>query len=336
MIIRGASLPGLRVPIYFPEYLALLAPRSRHAASFKPASQEGPLVVRRIGPIEVINPGFDLKKTRVIVWDMDGTLYSQTPILSRFHEVFRQQFPEALREVYDAMSREVIQGTSFFRVGHSYDPRHRLIVKKSHRGEIVAGWTLRGKPVSSERLKKLYPEPIRGDEGIIHMDNPVKALQVMGVALGKTMHETDQAYFQARNAYFEALSGTHPAPGLPEFLAVLRERGHFHLVATLSDGEGARRMLGHLGILWHFHDIHTGVAKPHGLLSLYQRIMDLYRVRPDEILSVGNESAMDHVVPKRMGVQTLLIEEHPGQNMEGVDARVRSLSDLMEALPYFR
>jgi len=298
-------------------------------------SDAAPQVHRKIGAIKVLNPKFDLSKVKVILWDLDGTLYSQNVMLHQFWKDFREYFPDALKPIYDAKSREVLQGTSLFRVGHSYDPVQKLILRKDHNGNVRYAYTIDGKPVPEKKLKVLYPKPLKGDEGIIHIDNKIKALEVLGVSLGKMMQEADTAYFATRARYFKSLEGKTPSPGLAEFLHALRVRGHVHLISTYAPLVGLMEMLDQLKIFPVLHKVHTGVSKPMGMEQLIHDVMKEHGVRANQILCIGNEAGMDLIVPHRMGAQTLLIEEDPGQNLEGVDATVSSLQDLLKTLEHF-
>jgi len=128
-------------------------------------------------------------------------------------------------------------------------------------------------------------------------------------------------------AYHQAKTSIFPYPDVPKTIISLRESGYKLCVA--SEGKSLKQWdkLIRLGLHNMFHEV---FVTPKKTKKFYRSILKKLRLKPQEVLMVGDRLDKDILPAKSLGIRTVLVaREHAGK---GADYSVRNFGELLEAI----
>ncbi len=165
-----------------------------------------------------------------------------------------------------------------------------------------------------------------------HLQHDVSELrvQVLKTALLRTGHGAAEAERLARTGFEVFLSARHAIEYYDHAAEVLRTLGRRYLIGALTNGNADVRRLD-IGPLFHFaiQAGEVGRAKPEP--AMFEEAMRRTRLRPGEIVHVGDHPENDVAAARRLGWYTVWVNRERSPRPKGAadaDAEVACLSEL--------
>jgi len=125
-------------------------------------------------------------------------------------------------------------------------------------------------------------------------------------------------------------------PEVPKVLDELKQRGFRLIIVTNARGEFVERELRKTGIENYFDRIFSSTSD-FGLVkktvNLYQRVCDVLKISPREMIHVGDDLAFDFDVPRRLGILAFYLDRTGKHKGEFV---IHSLEELNKRLQRLR
>ena len=274
----------------------------------------------------------DMAKVRVIVYDLDGTVYDD----NRHFETYAREIQSYLApELHDTFWQDytaVVEGQHpALRVGCFYDAERDLVLYPKG-GRVVRALHWEGNEVPPVVRQQLYPGLVEPDGvKIINVGDLWWVPSTISLHLGGLPANHGKAFLRVRDIMaapdFEML----PIPGLAEMVEGLKGKV-VQVLATNSPQPDSEAILTKVGLMGHFDRMFFQSRKPAGLKAIFQEISDTYSVPMEAILSVG-DNLVNEIAPARaMGCQTAFIDPHALGDDDDADLRVTSMSELMPTL----
>jgi len=66
--------------------------------------------------------------------------------------------------------------------------------------------------------------------------------------------------------------------------------------------------------------------------KMYLKVLDILKVKPSEAVMIGDEIPLDIILPKRLGINAILLDRERKNKGQSVDASVYNLSQAMEII----
>lgn len=247
----------------------------------------------------------DLLKARVVVWDLDGTLYPRFNL--RAIKIFAGNVGEFVdarkRKEFDVEVEKIFSGNSSFPVGKYYDP----VKRKSLRFGFF------GSP------EKFFV--------------PDRMWQVAAAAdfFGVSRASICRAYVGLKD-FMSSRPREFGMQANEKLAALLEKLGDKQIiVATNSPRRDAERILANLGVASLVDAIYSSARKPEKARVLFEYLAVKHGVASSELLSIGDSWVSDIREPRKLGAATILIsnKENAGKAdvvAESLDAVIHYLS----------
>ena len=165
-----------------------------------------------------------------------------------------------------------------------------------------------------------------------HLEHDVSELrvQVLKTALLRSGRESEQAERLARAGFEVFLASRHVIEYYEHAVEVLRSLRRRYVIGALTNGNADVRRLD-IGPLFHFaiQAGEVGASKPEP--AMFEEAMRRTRLKPDEIVHVGDHLENDVAAAKRLGWHTVWVNRERAPHPEGAavaDGEVSCLSEL--------
>lgn len=320
-ILRGAAA-----------LLPLFRPEARRDAAFSGIARESGAA----HSLEKLDPSFDLKRVKAIVFDVDGTLYSLSRgrYVQRYLEMAKERMSPANFSAFTAEWNKALAGKSPFVSGRVYDGARSKILVTDREGKATEAYETWGARLSPAETRKLYPAPIDlKNPDYLSMEGGTWVLTGIARSFGIDA-KTDDAMRQIGYKEVAANPGDFFKynPKLSKFFSDLKSRNYKIAVMTDTLGQFAEPLLKTLGVPRSTIDAFIPDAnKPFSSAANLTKIADDFGLKPADFLSVGDSVGKDLDVPRALGMQTLFVEDFPVQTMTGVGAKGKSIDSVIDA-----
>lgn len=265
-----------------------------------------------------------LSEIKVIIFDMDGTLYQEDTFLERFicyllegteHEGETERAVEA--------GRAILMGEHAIKMGHFYHKVDDLCLVR-HEDGFVQGFTWEG--ASIDQRASAYGDISSQVEHLIHIGDAWCIAFVIGHKYKLSEKKSWSAFerireemvlspyqFAFKNELFQAIK---------ELTAVEKK-----ILMTNTYLESGIQFLEYMGIHELFEETHCGAQKPFGLNRYFNSLLE-QGYKAHEILSIGDNPWNDLHPVKRMGGKTCFISPYSSSDHEPWDLRLTTLDEL--------
>lgn len=283
---------------------------------------------------QVLNPAFNLNRVKAIVWDMDGTLYALPWGFQYIHyalEVSRS-LPEEQRSPMLLHVESALRGKSPFTFGRYYDPSTNLLLEVNGDFAIEGLYTTSGARLKQEVAESLYPRFSReSTKEMVGIGDGWEIVEAIATRWGVSKETLHKAYDSTKDYMHSHPQEFHltPDPDVTAFFQYLKAKGYTVIVATNSDLKDTRAVLERLGIVREVDEVYPRAGKPENTKRLFQEILETHHLRPEDVLAIGDNVRNDILDPAAMGIQTIFIDQLPGQKLYGVDVRVSGLKEII-------
>lgn len=268
---------------------------------------------------------------KVIVFDLDGTLYEETEHFDYYAEQVAKRLKTADRPRFWDDYRAVLAGRHPLRIGTVYDTKEDLILQLEE-GDVreVRRWS--GELLPAADVKAAYPRPVAIDlDRFFSIGDLWWVPSSIGRHYGLANADTYAAFLETREWMMGTEFQMNGVPGLAETLAQLREKAALVLM-TNSPEPDSEAILRKLGLADVFHYKIFQAAKPVKTVAHLEAIRARFGVEYKQMLCVGDNIGNDIAPARRLGCRTMLIDAYGLAKPGDADVIVASTSACVPVL----
>lgn len=270
-------------------------------------------------------------QSKLIIFDLDGTLYEDTNHFAYYAEQLKLQLPPGTGDAFDAEYAKMLDGRHVVSIGKVYDALRDFVLQVDPFSmRVQKGWTWQGKTVPTAEVQQHYPDPITCDfDTLIAIGDGWWLPNVCAKHFGAT--DTYSAYEKTKEYMATDQFSLTRIPGLREGLLQLKEKREIVLL-TNSQADDVQRLLNRLNLEGIFEQIITEARKPQHTIAWFTKLMEAYGLEAKDCLSVG-DNYLNEIAPAiRLGMQTIFIDfqEQPYPYDDGM--KVKSIGDTVELM----
>jgi FMN phosphatase YigB (HAD superfamily) len=274
----------------------------------------------------------DLAKVRVIVYDLDGTVYDDTRHFAIYAREIQSFLPADEQEAFWADYTQVVEGRHpALHIGTFYDVRHDLVLE-TRDGLVRRALHWDGSEIPPVLRQQLYPGTVQPDnQEIINVGDLWWVPSAVSLHYSGESENHGIAFLRVREIMSDPEFHMRPIPALAETIAALKGR-FYQVLATNSPEPDSRAILSKVGLIGLFDAMYFRSNKPAGLQAIFAGLAERNGVGMDGVLSVG-DNLVNEIAPARaMGCQTVFIDPHAMSETGDADLIVTSMAELIPLL----
>lgn len=267
-----------------------------------------------------------LKDIKLLVLDLDGTLYQDEQFVQTYvTSLFGSDAEGEVVNQWNQVAVQILQDQHPLKLGHFY--HKTLNCGVLHReGQAVGLYDWMGQRV-------YHPNEVTlEDSAELHYIGD--AWGVVGAIAGQARipeERRGEAFMAVRKQMIE---GSHPIQGHAGVNTVLRDMKHVphKLLISNSSQEAAVDFVTRLELGALFDEIILGGDKPYGLARVVEAYMEKHAIRPEQVLSIGDNAWNDLYPVRKLGGRTVWISPYESHDEQQWDVRLRTLDELEQLL----
>jgi FMN phosphatase YigB (HAD superfamily) len=276
----------------------------------------------------------DGASVKVIVFDLDGTLYEET----HHFEYYAAQVAKRLRKEdqhrFWEDYRAVLSGRHPLRIGSVYDAEKDLILFLQN-GVVSRAYRWNGDKLAAAEVKTIYPGQVKIDlDRLFSIGDLWWVPSSIGRHYGLTNEETYAAFLETRKWMMGPDFAMNGVSGLAETLQKLKNNIVLILM-TNSPEPDSEAILHKLKLADVFHHKIFQAGKPIKTASHLQTIRDRYHIQYEEMISIGDNLENDILPARRLGCRTIFIDAYRLAKHGDADVIVASLTECVSVLRRF-
>ncbi|PSL50622.1 putative hydrolase of the HAD superfamily [Salsuginibacillus halophilus] len=252
----------------------------------------------------------DWQNIKLVIFDLDGTLYEDTDHFEFYANELSKKLDPANENAFWQDYRAMLRGEHPVAIGRVYDAvRDRILVISPDTNEVTRIFDWSGTEVDEHSM---YQEAITCDfDHYIAIGDgwwpPVAAAKHYGVGSTYDAYCRTKDFMQTEDFQFDE------NPGLREALEALGMQKDLVLI-TNSQQDDVERLLHTLNIDGVFPEVIANAKKPALTEDHFSSLLERYDVRPNEAVSIGDNYLNEVAPAERFGMKGVLID--PSQNAE--------------------
>lgn len=249
------------------------------------------------------------KHIKVIVFDLDGTLYEDTHHFDYYAERIKLRLPVGKANLFAKDYLAFKNDQHSLKIGRVYDAINDLVLVQSH-NMVTEAYNWNGGRLSMAEVKNLYPEPIIYDfEKMISIGDPWWIPSSIAGHYGLPPEKSYEAFLETRNYMMDPKFKMNRIPGLKEAMGAAREKAHLVLL-TNSPKPDSEAILKKLGLSSLFSMKIFNGKKPTETVKWFQHIGKHFDVSLKEVMSVGDNWVNEIQPVKDLGCTTAYIDAY--------------------------
>lgn len=270
-----------------------------------------------------------MKQAKVLVFDLDGTLYADTHHFDYYAELIGELLPTDVRALYFEQYKAALQQQHAVRIGRVYDAARDLLLVQED-GEVLEAYNWEGERLGDDSIAELYPERIHIDlTDMVNIGDQWWIPPVLARHYGIEPEKTHRAFLQTREWMMGEEFAMNPVPGFAAELQRLSKSKRLVLL-TNSPQPDSEAIIEKLGLAEVFdHKIFIG-QKPMESQHHFKEIAKRYDCSYSEIISIGDNWVNDIRPPKLLGCRTIYIDWHHIDQKDCADIVVGSTQELVD------
>jgi FMN phosphatase YigB (HAD superfamily) len=269
-----------------------------------------------------------LSEIKVIVFDMDGTLYQEDKFMDRYIR-YLLEGTEHERETEAVISavRDILTGKHPFQFGHFYHTQDDLALVR-HDDSFIQGFTWEGTAIH-ERAKG-YGLLSSQAPHLIHIGDPWGIAAVVSQRYKLSTGKLQSAFERVRK---EMILAPHHFELHGDLLQSIEEltAAKQKILMTNTYLESGIAFLNYMNIRHLFDEVHCGAEKPTGMDNYITSLLER-GYQAHEILTIGDNPWNDLHPVKRRGGRTCFISPYPSSDPEVWDLRLKTLDELAQLM----
>ena len=262
---------------------------------------------------------------RVVIFDLDGTLYQGEAFLPRYLELIGHHTGVDV-EVARAELESILAGEHSVTMGDFYDPdADRLLHAPAWR--IVGATDWQGDALDDSRIGR----NVGYHDGLIYLGDAWQVVRAVAAHLGASSDGVKAAFHAVREAINTASDQLLDTSALAPVLAELHRFEHRLLMTNTPESLG-RELVESLGLVAWFDGIRFGARKPAGLEQWLDELTAELAVDPDQVLCVGDNYFNDVLPAVRSGCRAIWLDPYGQAPHEGPEVAVPGLGEVASLL----
>ncbi|NHN34099.1 HAD family hydrolase [Paenibacillus sp. S3N08] len=271
-----------------------------------------------------------LSKIKVIIFDMDGTLYQEDTFVERYisylleGSVSKQQIEAATVE-----ARKIIEGNHPIKLGHFYHKTDDVALVPSN-GAFNQALTALGLALDEQKFREQYESLSLHDSNLIYMGDPWGVVAAIRHKYKIPEDKMNYAFERIREEMIlEPYLFAYPI----EMLQAIQQLDAVEkkILMTNTYEKSGIAFLEYMQILHLFDEIYCGAEKPLGIKKYVETLLE-QGYEPHEILSIGDNPWNDLYPVKQIGGRTCFISPYPSGDNHLWDLRLHALDELKQLM----
>lgn len=277
----------------------------------------------------------NLENIKLIVFDLDGTLYEDTHHFDYYAEQIKKKLPLDKQEAFLKDYHAVLDDKHTLKIGRVYDIEKDLILVQLD-GKVREAYKWDGIRLSSTEVQELYPELITFDrETMCNVGDLWWVPNSIGRHYGLTGEQAQNSFIETREFMMTDEFVMNPVPLFKETLESIRD--HVKLVLlTNSPQPDSEQIINKLGLSEVFHQTIFEGRKPSLTKERFTEIKNAFNVEFTAILSIGDNYINEILPAKKLGCRTLFIDPHQLGMEESADKVVKNIAETIPVLEQFK
>ncbi|MFX3624724.1 MAG: HAD family hydrolase [Ectobacillus sp.] len=251
-----------------------------------------------------------IDKCKVIIFDLDGTLYEGTSHFDYYAKQIEETLPVEQRPLFAEDYEKMKRGAHPLTIGKVYDKEYDVILTLdplSLKAIEVHTWT--GQKWRAEKVQSIYSTPIIYDTArMIAVGDgwwlPYAAGAHYGAENMRSAYDKTKIYMSSTDFHLPK------TPGLQKALLKLRNEKKLVLI-TNSDELDVKRLLRGLELHEVFDFVITDALKPIETIKHFQMVISKHGVKAEEVVSIGDNFINEISPALKLGMYAVYITPHP-------------------------
>ncbi|WP_158553370.1 HAD family hydrolase [Peribacillus saganii] len=271
-------------------------------------------------------------KSKVIIFDLDGTLYEDTHHFDFYARRLQSKLLAAKQNAFWDDYQLALHGKHPLKIGRVYDVQKDLILQQEH-NLVKEAFMWDGSPLSNEDILPMYPGPIKMD-----LENTISIGDLWWLPASIARHygldaaSGREAFLETRSFMMSPEFVMARIHGFGEALYALKDKGFKIVLLTNSPEKDSEVILTKLGFKSVFDKKVFEAQKPTHTAERFKEISEFFQVKYNELLSIGDNLVNEILPAKELGCSTILIDPHEIGQKSDADEVVRNISELIPLL----
>lgn len=273
--------------------------------------------------------GQGAERIRVIIYDLDGTVYDDNRHFEIYARLIQETLPGAVQEDFWADYRAVVDGRHpALAIGRFFD-RERDLVLKPRGGRIAAALRWDGSAISPEQVAQWYPDEVKPDHSrILNVGDLWWAPTAVAGHYGGDAAKNQKCFLQIREMMADPSFTIKPIPGFRELVQELKGEV-LQVLVTNSPQPDSEAILTKVGLIGLMDRCYFQSNKPAGLGSIIAELARDNGGSTEGLLSIGDNLVNEIAPAKALGCRTVFIDPHSLAEPGDADLIVRNMAELM-------
>ncbi|MDR5659735.1 HAD family hydrolase [Serpentinicella sp. ANB-PHB4] len=265
---------------------------------------------------------------KVIVFDLDGTLYEDTHHFDYYVKKIKEQLPEKEQNAFAEEYAQFMNDNHTLKIGRIYDVQEDLIIDQV-KDKIKNVFTWEGNVLADSEVKKLYPEAVPIDmERFFSIGDMWWVPNALARHYGLERSHTQDAFLKTREHMMTEAFKMNPVPGFSNCLESLKDKVNLVLM-TNSPEPDSRVILEKLGLSNVFKKLVFNAKKPTATNDHFLDFKETFNVSYNEILSVGDNYLNEILPANLLGCSTIYIDPHSTLVDRSSEIVVKSITEVI-------
>lgn len=274
----------------------------------------------------------DLQPIRVIVYDLDGTVYDDNRHFELYAREIQSHLPPEQHDAFWADYAAVVAGHHpALRIGTFYDVDRDLVLY-TRAGKVLRAVHWGGSEAPTPVRDQLYPDTVIVDhDRIMNVGDLWWVPSAISAHYGGKAENHALAFLKIREIMSDPSFQVRPIPGFKETVEQLKGKV-VQVLATNSPQPDSEAILGKVGLTGLFDRHYFRSNKPGGLKAIFEELAHSYGVPMSAILSVGDNLVNEIAPAMAMGCKTVFIDPHALGGSDDADLIVTTMVELIPIL----
>ncbi|MBB3111468.1 FMN phosphatase YigB (HAD superfamily) [Paenibacillus phyllosphaerae] len=278
-----------------------------------------------------MQPNNWLSDLKVIIFDMDGTLYQDHTFMERYiRYLLADTEAEAHMESAVALGTDILSGSHPVQCGHFYHVDEDVVlVRETGRFIQALNWEGNVVPIASGLADAGADESVMMKQ-LVPFGDPWGVAAVIGRRYKLPERKRQEAFERVRREMVQEPYRFAYSSSLFEALAALTAVDK-KIVMTNTYLESGLEFLHYMQIYPLFDEVYCGAEKPDGIAKYMTELL-AQGYKPEQILSVGDNPWNDLEPVRQLGGRTCLISPYASAESSKWDIRLTELDELEHLL----
>lgn len=273
----------------------------------------------------------DFSNIKVIVFDLDGTVYEDTHHFDYQAERLKGKLPPEKQPLFEKDYAAVEKGQHPLKIGRVFDVLKDLVLVQLD-NQVMEAYDWNGNPLTEERVRELYPEPIEINfDTMLSVGDPWWISISIAAHYGLDSKSCYDAFLETREYMMGPQFEMNPIVGFKEALDEVRS--HVKLVLLTNSPEpDSEAILTKLGLDQTFDLKIFNGKKPTLTLERFEFVKDHFGVSYKEIMSVGDNWINEIRPVQPLGCKTVFINPFDLGSRADADLVVNRMGEFIPVL----